>query len=71
MNSSMESVKKTVLTYRAQKEESQYYSLNLEEKMQVVLFSFLLFFFQRRAPPVSVAASVQHGLTDRESSIFL
>lgn len=26
---------------------------------------------KRRAPPVFVAASVQHGITDRESSIFL
>lgn len=45
INSSME---KTILTYRAQKEKSQYYSLNLEEKMQftgciVFLFSFLFF----------------------------
>lgn len=42
----MESVKKTLLTYRAQKEESQYYSLNLEENMQftgcIVFLSFFL-----------------------------
>lgn len=50
INSSMESVKETLLTYRAQKEESQYYSLNLEEKMQftgciVFLFSFFFSVF--------------------------
>lgn len=45
----MESVKKTSLTYRAQKDESQYYSLKLEEKIQftgciVLLFISFLFF---------------------------
>lgn len=50
INSSVESVDKTLLTYRAQKEESQYYSFNLEEKcsLQVVL-CFSLFFLKESA----------------------
>lgn len=73
-NSSMESVSRLYWNTGRKKKNLSIILLTRRRKccLQVVLFFF--FYWRkkkRRAPPVFVAASVQHGITDRESSIFL